>query len=44
MHYGYGWVISKSERDTGKIWHRGVNGVNYSNFIQLPKGKNTVII
>ncbi|MEP2280317.1 serine hydrolase domain-containing protein [Maribacter sp.] len=44
IYYGYGWVISKSERDTRKIAHSGFNGVNYSNFIRLPDEKNTVII
>ena len=44
IYYGYGWVISKSGRNTMKISHSGFNGVNYSNFIRLPEEKHTVII
>lgn len=44
QHYGYGWIIFNSERNTKRIAHSGYNGVNYANFIQLPEEKNTVII
>lgn len=42
-HYGYGWVIFNSERDTRIIAHNGSNGVFYADFLQLPE-ENTVII
>ncbi len=44
FHYGYGWVISKSDRNTKKIEHNGSNGVFYAKFIRLPEEKHTVII
>ncbi len=43
-HYGYGWFIFDTDRNTKKIAHSGYNGVNYSNFIRLPEEQNTVII
>ncbi len=42
--YGYGWVISKSDRNTKKIAHNGFNGVFYAELIRLPEEKHTVII
>lgn len=44
IYYGYGWWISKSDRNTKKISHRGSNGVFYAELIRLPEERHTVII
>ena len=33
-HYGYGWAIYKSKRDTKIVTHNGSNGIYFANFIR----------
>ena len=35
-HYGYGWTIYQSSRNTKTITHNGFNGVSYYDFIWFP--------
>jgi len=42
-HYGYGWAIYNSDRDTKIINHNGGNGVFFHDFLWLPE-EDAVII
>jgi CubicO group peptidase (beta-lactamase class C family) len=35
-HYGYGWVITRTSRNTGLVWHNGSNGVYYAELRRYP--------
>jgi len=34
-HYGYGWAIFKSKRDTKIVTHNGSNGIYFANYIRF---------
>lgn len=42
-HYGYGWAIFNSDRNTKLISHNGGNGIFFHDFLWLPE-ENTVIL
>lgn len=42
-HYGYGWVIARTSRGTGVVWHNGSNGVYYAEMRRYPDERTLVI-
>ncbi|MEX1382597.1 MAG: penicillin-binding protein, partial [Lutibacter sp.] len=34
-YYGYGWAISKSDRDTKTVAHNGSNGLYFADFVRF---------
>ena len=42
-HYGYGWDVSTTDRNTTRLWHNGSNGVFYANFYRFLDEGVTVI-
>ena len=42
--YGYGWDISKTNRDTYRVWHNGTNNIFYSDFMRFIDEKTTLIL
>ncbi|WP_298334202.1 serine hydrolase domain-containing protein [uncultured Erythrobacter sp.] len=42
-HYGYGWAIFTSDRDTQIITHNGGNGAFFHEFLWLPDDKAVII-
>ncbi len=42
-HYGYGWAIFNTARNTKRITHNGGNGVFFHDFIWLPEEEVSII-
>ena len=42
-HYGYGWAIATTERDTTLITHNGGNGLFFADFRRYIDDKVTII-
>lgn len=43
-HYGYGWVVTRTSRNTGLVWHNGSNGVYYAELRRYPDEDVLMII
>ena len=43
-HYGYGWAIFKSKRDTKIVTHNGSNGIYFANFIRYVEEDIIIIV
>lgn len=42
-HYGYGWVVTRTSRGTGLVWHNGSNGIYYAELRRYPD-ENVLVI
>ncbi len=42
-HYGYGWDVRKTDRNTTRIWHNGSNGIFFADFYRFIDEGVTVI-
>lgn len=43
-HYGYGWDVFKTDRNTTRIWHNGSNGVFFADFYRYIDEGVTIIL
>src|SRR5688572_2791698 len=43
-HYGYGWDVTKTDRNTTRIWHNGTNRVFYADFYRFIDEGVTIIL
>ena len=43
-HYGYGWAIFKSKRETKIVTHNGSNGIYFANFIRYVEDDIVIIV
>lgn len=43
-HYGYGWAIFKSNRDTKIVTHNGSNGIYFANFVRFVDDDVVIIV
>ena len=43
-HYGYGWDVTKTNRNTKRIWHNGSNSVFYADFYRFIDEGVTIIL
>src|SRR4029450_7669660 len=43
-HYGYGWDVMKTDRNTTRIWHNGANRVFYADFYRFIDEGVTIIL
>jgi CubicO group peptidase (beta-lactamase class C family) len=43
-HYGYGWDVSKTDRNTTRIWHNGSNRIFYADFYRFVDDGVTIIL
>jgi CubicO group peptidase (beta-lactamase class C family) len=43
-HYGYGWDVTKTDRNTTRIWHNGSNNVFYADFYRFIDEGVTIIL
>ena len=43
-HYGYGWDVSKTVRNTTRVWHNGSNRVFYADFYRFIDEGVTIIL
>jgi CubicO group peptidase (beta-lactamase class C family) len=43
-HYGYGWDVAKTDRNTTRIWHNGSNNVFYADFYRYIDEGVTIIL
>jgi hypothetical protein len=43
-HYGYGWVVTRTSRGTGLVWHNGSNGIFYAELRRYPDEGVVMII
>ena len=43
-HYAYGWDVSKTDRNTTRIWHNGSNRVFYADFYRFIDEGVTIIL
>jgi CubicO group peptidase (beta-lactamase class C family) len=43
-HYGYGWDVTKTERNTTRIWHNGSNSIFYADFYRYIDEGVTIIL
>lgn len=43
-HYGYGWDILRTERNTTRVWHNGTNRVFFSDFFRFIDEGVTIIV
>ena len=43
-HYAYGWDVTKTDRNTSRIWHNGTNGVFYADFYRYIDEGVTIIL
>jgi len=41
--YGYGWDVSKTDRNTLRVWHNGSNNIFYADFMRFIDEKTTLI-
>ena len=42
--YAYGWDVSKTDRNTIRVWHNGTNNIFYADFMSFPDEKVTLIM
>lgn len=42
-YYAYGWDVSKTNRNTFRVWHNGANNIFYSDFMRFIDEKATLI-
>ena len=42
--YAYGWDVSKTVRNTFRVWHNGTNGIFYADFMRFIDEKTTLIM
>ncbi len=42
--YAYGWDVSKTDRNTFRVWHNGANGIFYADFMRFIDEKTTLIM
>ena len=43
-HYGYGWAIYKTKRETKVVTHNGSNGIYFANFIRFIEDDLVIIV
>jgi CubicO group peptidase (beta-lactamase class C family) len=43
-HYGYGWDVMKTDRNTTRIWHNGANRIFYADFYRFIDEGVTIIL
>jgi CubicO group peptidase (beta-lactamase class C family) len=43
-HYGYGWDVLKTNRNTTRIWHNGTNNVFYADFYRFIDEGVTIVL
>ena len=43
-HYGYGWDVMKTDRNTTRVWHNGANRVFYADFYRFIDEGVTIIL
>src|SRR5215203_4515564 len=43
-HYGYGWDVSKTNRNTTRLWHNGTNRIFYADFYRFIDEDVTMIL
>jgi len=43
-YYAYGWDVSKTDRNTFRVWHNGANNIFYSDFMRFIDEKTTLIM
>jgi len=43
-YYAYGWDVSKTDRNTFRIWHNGANNIFYADFMRFIDEKTTLIM
>ena len=43
-HYAYGWDVTKTDRNTTRIWHNGSNSVFYADFYRFIDEGVTIIL
>lgn len=43
-HYGYGWDVTKTPRNTTRIWHNGSNNIFYADFYRFVDEGVTIIL
>ena len=43
-HYGYGWDVRKTDRNTTRIWHNGSNGFFFADFYRFIDEGVTIIL
>ena len=42
--YAYGWDVSKTNRNTYRVWHNGTNNIFYADFMRFIDENTTVIL
>ena len=42
--YAYGWDVSKTNRNTFRVWHNGTNNIFYADFMRFIDEKTTLIL
>ncbi len=42
--YAYGWDVSKTDRNTTRIWHNGANNIFYADFMSFVEEEVTLIM
>jgi CubicO group peptidase (beta-lactamase class C family) len=42
--YAYGWDVSKTDRNTFRVWHNGANGIFYADFMRFIDEQTTLIM
>lgn len=43
-HYGYGWDVQRTDRNTTRVWHNGTNRVFFSDFFRFIDEGVTIIV
>ena len=43
-YYAYGWDVSRTPRNTTRIWHNGTNRIYYADFVRFVDEQTTVIM
>ena len=43
-HYGYGWDVFKTDRNTTRVWHNGANRIFYADFYRFIDEGVTIIL
>ncbi|MGB5024688.1 MAG: serine hydrolase [Saprospiraceae bacterium] len=42
--YAYGWDVSKTNRNTFRVWHNGTNNIFYADFMRFIEEKITLVL
>ena len=42
--YAYGWDVSKTNRNTFRVWHNGTNNIFYADFMRFIEEKTTLVL